>query len=51
MCIRDRETLELYAHGGGFYASVFAATPEQQWDLLAELYAASREFYDAGRTE
>ena len=47
-----RNTVDLYAPGGGFLATFFSADPEQLWHLLDELYAYSREFYDneRGRT-
>jgi hypothetical protein len=41
-----RNTVELYAKGGGFYASIHSQDPKQLWELITELYAYSREYYD-----
>ncbi len=41
-----RHTVDIYGSGGGFYANVFGRDPETIWDILNELHAYSREFYD-----
>jgi hypothetical protein len=42
-----RETVDIYGKGGGCYLNLFDPDHERLWDTLAELYAYSREFYDA----
>lgn len=42
-----RHTVDIYGKGGGFVASLFDRNPEVLWDAASELYAYSREFYDA----
>jgi len=42
-----RQSVDLYAAGGGFYTSCMAETPELTWDATYELYQYSREFYDS----
>jgi hypothetical protein len=42
-----RDTVDMYAKGGGFFTSVMGQNPRQTWDLLAELNAYSREYYEA----
>lgn len=41
-----RKTVDLYGKGGGLYAMLQSRDPEERWNLLAELYAYSREYYD-----
>ncbi len=41
-----RETVSIYAKGGGFYVNIFEPDPAAVWDTIAELYAYSREYYD-----
>lgn len=41
-----RETVDIYAKGGGFYLNIFDPNPEVLWDTITELYAYSREYYD-----
>jgi hypothetical protein len=41
-----RKTVDTYAPGGGFYASLSFSDPNLLWTALTELYAYSREFYD-----
>ena len=42
-----RNTVDLYAPGGGFYASTFMLRdPELVWTAANEFYAYSREFYE-----
>ena len=41
-----RKTVDLYAAGGGFYASVMAPDPKTLWDGTYELFYYSREFYE-----
>ena len=43
-----RESVALYGKGGGFYTFLFERDPEHIWAGLSELYAFSREFYEAG---
>ena len=42
-----RESVDLYGPNGGYLTSVSVGDPEKLWDSHAELYAYSREFYDA----
>ena len=42
-----RNSVDIYAPGGGCYSSVMFREPEKQWAALAELYYYSRELYDA----
>ncbi|MDR1589923.1 MAG: hypothetical protein LBS51_07000 [Oscillospiraceae bacterium] len=42
-----RNTVTLYGAGGGFYASVHSQDPKTRWEILAELYAYSREYYES----
>jgi hypothetical protein len=44
-----RESVDIYAPGGGSYISVFSMDPQTQWEASAELYCRSREIYDAER--
>jgi len=46
LCGYIRETVDLYASGGGMYASSTGATDEHTWAATFELFAYSREFYD-----
>jgi hypothetical protein len=46
-----RNTVELYGAGGGFYASVHTQAPKTRWEILAELFAYSREYYERERRE
>jgi hypothetical protein len=42
-----RKTVDLYAPGGGFYASTFMLRdPELIWTASSEFYAYGREFYE-----
>jgi hypothetical protein len=41
-----RDSVDTYAPKGGAYFSVSSADPEERWDMLAELYMYSREFYE-----
>jgi len=41
-----RESVDLYAPGGGYLPAFFMTDPEQLWIALTELYAYSREFYE-----
>ena len=41
-----RETVELYAPGGGAYIKNNIPTPEQEWLMAQEVYCHSRELYD-----
>ncbi|MCL2401118.1 MAG: hypothetical protein FWC90_00600 [Oscillospiraceae bacterium] len=41
-----RDSVDTYAPKGGAYFSVASADPEERWDMLAELYMYSREFYE-----
>jgi hypothetical protein len=41
-----RNTIDIYGKGGGFFANIFDRDPEVLWNILCELYAGSREFYD-----
>ena len=41
-----RNTVDIYGKGGGFYTSVFSGSPESLWEMIAEFYAYSREYYD-----
>ena len=41
-----RNSVDLYAPGGGCYTSVMFREPEKQWAALAELHYYSRELYD-----
>ncbi len=41
------DTIEIYGKGGGFFANIFNPDPEMLWTIICELYAGSREFYDA----
>ena len=45
-CALIRETVDLYASGGGMYALVNGATDELNWAGTYELFCYSREFYD-----
>ncbi|SHI17516.1 Uroporphyrinogen decarboxylase (URO-D) [Sporobacter termitidis DSM 10068] len=42
-----KNTVDLYGKHGGFYATVSPQEPMQLWETLAELYACSREYYEA----
>ncbi len=42
-----RDTIALYGWGGGFFANIFDSDPEKLWAILCELYAGSREYYEA----
>ena len=44
-----RSSVDLYGKGGGAYVNVFEFRPERAWDMVTELYAYSREFYDRER--
>lgn len=44
-----RHTVDTYGKGGGFFASIYGGNQRTVWDLTTELYAYSREFYDAER--
>ena len=46
---RIRETVDIYGKNGGFYANVGDRDGEVVWTTLAELYAYSREYYEAGQ--
>ncbi len=41
-----KNTVEIYAPGGGFYPVLFGTTEEILWKQSAEMYCCSREFYD-----
>ena len=41
-----RDTVDLFAPGGGFYSFVGFRNPELAWIAANEFYAYSREFYD-----
>ena len=41
-----RESVDLYAKGGGYYPWIFESDPRALWTICAELYCHSREFYD-----
>ncbi len=43
------KTVDTYASGGGFYASIFEQDPARIWNALSELYSYGREFYDNER--
>ena len=45
-CALIRETVDLYAGGGGMYAVLSRATEEMAWAGAFELFCYSREFYD-----
>lgn len=42
-----KNTLDLYAHGGGFFPSVRGLSQETFWQVAAECFCRSREMYDA----
>ena len=42
-----KNTVDTYASGGGFYASVFAADETTQCALLEELYSYSTQYYNS----
>jgi len=44
-----RNTVDIYAEGGGVYLSLFSADAQDLWESIAELYAYSREYYDMAR--
>jgi hypothetical protein len=44
-----RRTVELYGRGGGAYINIFEFDPEKAWNMVSEIYACSREFYDLER--
>lgn len=44
-----RKTIDLYGRGGGAYINIFEFDPERAWDMVSEVYAYSREFYDRER--
>ena len=48
-CAAVRQTVDVFAPGGGSYASVFSPSKETLIAGLTELYCYSREFYDAER--
>ena len=41
-----RNTVDIYAPGGGYYVFAFMRDPELLWTVMTEFYAYSREFYD-----
>ena len=41
-----RNTIDLFAAGGGFSLMVRPASPETLWNMYSEFYCYSREFYD-----
>ncbi|NLV50039.1 MAG: hypothetical protein GXY20_05030 [Clostridiales bacterium] len=41
-----RDSLDIYATGGGCYTSIMLRDPEKQWVGLSELYYYGRELYD-----
>ena len=45
-CTLIRETVDLYAGGGGLYTAASGYTDEHAWAGTFELYCYSREFYD-----
>ncbi len=45
-----RKTVDLYGRGGGAYINIFEFDPEKAWNMVAEIYAYSREFYDNERS-
>ncbi|SHH95101.1 Uroporphyrinogen decarboxylase (URO-D) [Sporobacter termitidis DSM 10068] len=44
-----RNTVDLYGTGGGAYVNIMESDPVLIWDMVSELYAYSREFYDSER--
>ncbi len=44
-----RNTVDTYGKGGGAYMNIFDPNPENVWNVVSELYAYSREFYDKER--
>ena len=44
-----RRTVDTYAAGGGFYTGIPFREPRDIWTAVSELYAYSREYYDAER--
>ena len=44
-----RSSVDTYAAGGGFYTGIPFRDPKDIWTSLSELYAYSREYYDAER--
>lgn len=44
-----RSTVDLYGKNGGAYVNVFESDPEKAWNMVSELYAYSREYYDKER--
>ena len=42
-----RNSVDIYAPGGGCYTSAMFRDPEKQWTALSELHYYSRELYDA----
>ena len=45
-CEKIRNSVDIYASGGGMYTAARGATDEHTWYGSAELYYYSREFYD-----
>ena len=43
--------IDLYGGGGGAYINIFEFDPRKAWDMVSEVYAYSREFYDRERGE
>jgi uroporphyrinogen-III decarboxylase len=43
-----RQSVELFAPGGGFLPAVYGLSPEALWNACAELYCYGREYYAAG---
>ncbi len=43
-----RQSVDLFAPGGGFLPAVYGLSPEALWNACAELYCYGREYYAAG---
>jgi uroporphyrinogen-III decarboxylase len=46
LLVKVRETVDLYAKGGGYTMNFYERNPELLWDATSELYAYSREYYE-----
>ena len=44
-------TVDVYGKSGGYFTSIFGGKPEDIWNMTAELYYYSREYYDKERGE
>ncbi len=44
------KTVDLYGHGGGAYVNIFEFDQVKAWNMVSELFAYSREFYDCERS-